>query len=185
MTFVGHGLMGLAIGAAVVPRRAGWVAKGATLAAMVFLAVVPDLPLAGWGHDDYLLSHSIFINLGAIGLLLGLMAFWQQGRARLGGWAVVLGGAGAWLSHLLLDCTYNHGHGLAMFWPLSDTARLRLTLPWFRVWYANLRGWNATTLRSLGTEAIAVGGVLLAVVALRAFARRRRADRAARQATSG
>ena len=44
--------------------------------------------------------------------------------------AVILGGAVAWLSHLLLDCLYSHGRGLAIWWPVSH-ARLALPLPWF------------------------------------------------------
>jgi membrane-bound metal-dependent hydrolase YbcI (DUF457 family) len=37
-----------------------------------------------------------------------------------------------WLSHLLLDSFYNHGYGVAIFWPFS-TARLALPMPWFSV----------------------------------------------------
>jgi hypothetical protein len=31
-----------------------------------------------------------------------------------------------------LDSLYNHGHGVAIFWPLSDV-RLALPIPWFAV----------------------------------------------------
>ena len=39
-------------------------------------------------------------------------------------------GAGAWLSHLLLDSFYNHDHGVAIYWPFSD-GRFNLAIPWF------------------------------------------------------
>jgi hypothetical protein len=41
-----------------------------------------------------------------------------------------MGGASAWLSHLLLDSFYNHGKGISIFWPFSK-ARLALPIPWF------------------------------------------------------
>ena len=42
---------------------------------------------------------------------------------------MVLGSA-AWLSHLLLDSFYNHGRGIAIYWPFSD-GRLNFSMPWF------------------------------------------------------
>lgn len=41
----------------------------------------------------------------------------------------MLGLALAWYSHLLLDTLYNHGYGLAMFWPVSDRS-IALPVPW-------------------------------------------------------
>ena len=43
---------------------------------------------------------------------------------------LILFGAAACLSHLLLDTFYNHGNGLAMFWPASE-ATLAFPIPWF------------------------------------------------------
>jgi membrane-bound metal-dependent hydrolase YbcI (DUF457 family) len=51
-------------------------------------------------------------------------------RAGIGGWTIAIGGAAAWLSHLLLDSFYNHGKGIAIFWPFS-AARLTLPVRWF------------------------------------------------------
>jgi len=39
-------------------------------------------------------------------------------------------GIAAWLSHLLLDSFYNHGRGIAIYWPLSE-GRFELSMPWF------------------------------------------------------
>ena len=44
----------------------------------------------------------------------------------------MIGGSFAWLSHLLLDSFYNHGKGIAIYWPFSN-ARLALPIPWFDV----------------------------------------------------
>ena len=100
------------------------------LAVFVLLANIPDLPLKNWGHDSYLVSHSLFVNLLLIIVAtIGLMAL-RSVRMKLGGWPVMVGGAIAWLSHLLLDSFYNHGHGIAIFWPFS-AAHLTLPIPWF------------------------------------------------------
>jgi membrane-bound metal-dependent hydrolase YbcI (DUF457 family) len=45
-------------------------------------------------------------------------------------WRLLVGGALAWGSHFLLDSFYNHGRGIAIYWPFS-TATLALPLPWF------------------------------------------------------
>ena len=42
----------------------------------------------------------------------------------------VVCGAGAWLSHLMLDSFYNHGHGVAIYWPFSN-GRLNFSISWF------------------------------------------------------
>jgi hypothetical protein len=100
------------------------------LAGFVVLANAPDLPLPGWGHDRYFISHSVFVTSAAVliaacAALAIMRAMGRQSSRRL-----ILAGAMAWYSHLLLDTFYNHGKGLAIFWPVSD-ARIALPLPWF------------------------------------------------------
>jgi membrane-bound metal-dependent hydrolase YbcI (DUF457 family) len=45
-------------------------------------------------------------------------------------YAMIIGGLLAWLSHFVLDSFYNHGLGIAIYWPISD-AVLNLPIPWF------------------------------------------------------
>jgi membrane-bound metal-dependent hydrolase YbcI (DUF457 family) len=132
MTQVGHALTGAAIGVLCLPPHLSRRAAGGYLVAFALLANVPDFGFQNWGHDRYDISHSIFVNLLII-LVLGA-ALWllPTVRARIGGGMVMLGGAASWLSHLLLDSFYNHGMGVAIFWPFS-AARLALPIPWFSV----------------------------------------------------
>ncbi len=132
MTQVGHMLTGVAIGILCMPGQATRPRMAAQVVAFTALANLPDTPLPGWGHDRYDISHSVFVNLLLIAL--AVLALWrlQRVRAVVGGWRVI-GAAGlAWLSHLLLDSFYNHGLGVAIFWPFSD-AHLALPIPWFSV----------------------------------------------------
>ena len=118
---MGHGLTGAALGLLATPAGAGRGRLLATLVAFAALANIPDLPLPGWGHSRYDISHSVFVNL-PLALVLAL-ALWRWRGLRL---RVTLLGAAAWCSHLLLDSMYNHGKGVAIFWPLSAG---RLALP--------------------------------------------------------
>lgn len=131
MTPVGHSLMGLAIGWIAVPAEFSRRGKFVTLAAFVALANAPDWPLPGWGHDRYDISHSIFVTLGAIAVAAILAAIALR-HTRYFSWRLIVGGAIAWLSHLLLDTFYFGRRGLAMFWPVSE-ARVSLPMPWFTV----------------------------------------------------
>lgn len=132
MTPVGHSLTGAALALVALRsveqptvRRIGF-----TVAAFVLLANVPDLPLPNWGHERYQISHSLLvIGLLIVAVTTVFIVSRKLCRA-VGGVRVVLFGATACLSHLLLDTFYNHGLGLAMFWPLSD-ARVALPIPWF------------------------------------------------------
>jgi hypothetical protein len=132
MTPLGHSLMGVSLGALVIPR--GWSRRPKWLAFGVFglLASGPDWPAPFWGHSQYHVSHSLFVNLGLMAVVAVLVAALPRVRAALGGWPVVCAGAAAWLSHLLLDSFYSHGNGVRIFWPLSDAA-LSLSMPWFDV----------------------------------------------------
>jgi hypothetical protein len=102
-------------------------------------ANIPDLPVPGWGHDLYLVSHSIFVTLAL--LLVAETPFWLSPklRAQAGGPRAFAGFALAWSSHMLLDSLYSHGRGIAIFWPLSD-AHLALPIPWFHT--VRLHPWD-------------------------------------------
>ena len=78
----------VAVGAAqfipsgVLAAPGGW-SRGKQAGLLVLflgLAVVPDWPLPGWGHDRYAVSHSVFVNLGLI-----LLAAGAYGGSRPGG----------------------------------------------------------------------------------------------------
>lgn len=132
MTQTGHTLTGIAIGILSMPTGDASKKKVAHVVAFALLANIPDLPLDNWGHGRYDISHSIFVNLLIIGIAVLAVTFLRNVRTRIGGWPVIVGGTVAWLSHLLLDSFYNHGQGVAIFWPFSD-ARLSLPIRWFSV----------------------------------------------------
>ena len=132
MTMVGHSLLGFSLGALAIPRS--WSVRPKLLAfgALGLLAGAPDWPTPFWGHSQYHISHSLFVNLGLIAGVLALAAAFPRPRRALGGWPLVCAGAAAWLSHLLLDSFYSHGKGVRIFWPVSGDA-LNLSMPWFDV----------------------------------------------------
>ena len=142
MTSIGHSLTGIALGVLSLPQQASPRRCIFHVAAFTLLPNLPDLSLPGWGHDRYYFSHSLFVNLLLMLAALVVCAWGRRLRNGLGGWPVLGAAAGAWLSHLLLDSFYNHGLGVAIFWPFS-TARLNLTLPWFSILDAPLWSWQA------------------------------------------
>jgi membrane-bound metal-dependent hydrolase YbcI (DUF457 family) len=164
MTPVGHSLMGLAIGWIAVPAEFSRRAKIVTLGAFIALPNAPDWPLPGWGHDRYDISHSIFVTLGAIAvaMVLAFIALW---RTRYFAWRLIVGGAIAWLSHLLLDTFYFGRRGIAMFWPVSE-ARVSLPMPWFTVMELKPLV-SAHNARVFAIEAAFYGAILALVVAWR------------------
>ena len=132
MTQVGHALTGTAIGVLCLPKNTSPRYKMIHFAAFIALSLVPDYRIPNWGHDRYNISHSIFVNLLFICGIIVLLILFKGMRRKIGGWIVVTAGAAAWLSHLLLDSFYNHGKGIALFWPFSK-ARLILPIPWLSV----------------------------------------------------
>lgn len=127
MTLMGHTLTGATIGVLCKPECVSEKWTKVYFGVFVLLSLIPDLPLRNWGHDRYGVSHSVFVNVLLFVVVVVPFSFL---RDRLGGWRVIVGGSIAWLSHLLLDLFYNHGHGVAIFWPFSK-ARLALPIPWF------------------------------------------------------
>jgi membrane-bound metal-dependent hydrolase YbcI (DUF457 family) len=128
MTPIGHTLTGLAIGYLAIPRATAFKPKTMLLAAFGLAASAPDLPLPYWGHFRYDISHSIFTTAAGV-LAMEIVLAWRfRGRGPVG-WRVMLGLGLAWYSHLLLDSMYNHGYGLAIFWPVSAKS-IALPVPW-------------------------------------------------------
>jgi membrane-bound metal-dependent hydrolase YbcI (DUF457 family) len=103
-----------------------------------------------------------------IGILVVTLFLFSQKElfTKLGGWKVLLGGSLAWVSHLLLDTFYNHGKGLAMFWPFSD-ARLALPISWFSVVKNLPRPITWELIRILLIELAFYGTLLLVVIILK------------------
>ncbi len=135
MTTIGHSLIGISLGVAALPKRKSFISTALNLFLFVFLANFPDLPVPGWGHDRYYFSHSIFIVTGIALLLvfiyLVLHRFCLKKKPHYGFLVLMVL---ALYSHLLLDSFYNHGLGVAIFWPISS-ASLVLPVPWLSVQY--------------------------------------------------
>jgi len=173
MTLVGHSIIGATMAVVTIPLGARVRRLALAMLAFVVLANIPDLRLPYWGHERYGISHSVFVN-GTVILLLSL-PFLLSGRARssIGGITVVVGCALAWLSHLLLDTFYNHGRGLAMFWPFSK-GRLALPVPWFETAKKPLPHFDLHTARVWSVELVSYGVVIVAALLVRhALARHR------------
>lgn len=170
MTPVGHSLTGLVIAVLVTPREWPLRSRLATMAAMVLLANAPDVPLPRWGHDRYDISHSVFVSAAAV-LIVALVVRLAVGAGRIPTRLYIAGGL-AWFSHLLLDTTYNHGRGIAIYWPFGD-GRLALTLPWFST--MNPRDlWSAHNFRVWAIEAVVYGSIFALAVGGRRLVDRRK-----------
>lgn len=163
MTLVGHGLTGAALGLLATPRDASRPRALACLLVFAALANVPDMPLPYWGHDRYEVSHSLFVLLGLMVVIGPVLWRWRRANELVGGPRTILLGAAALGSHLLLDSLYNHGKGVAIFWPVS-AARLDLALPWFSTAHGPLWRPDLHLLRIMAVELVFYGG-LFAVVA--------------------
>lgn len=163
MTPVGHTLTGLTIAVLVLPRDVSTKRRLVTMGSFALLANLPDLPFPGWGHERYDISHSVFVIGGILWLTL-LFALLIGPVARIaGGRRILFAGAGACLSHLLLDTLYNHGFGLAMFWPFSE-ARLALPVPWFETLKTSLPAITMHSIRVFLIELACYGPIFLAAV---------------------
>jgi membrane-bound metal-dependent hydrolase YbcI (DUF457 family) len=129
MTFVGHSLVGASLAQATIPAGASWKQWAFIVNLYILLAFFPDFPFPGWGHFRYYFSHSLYVNLLLIVPTAAACCYWRCRRG-FASYLLVAGGAVAWLSHFPLDAMYNHGRGVAIFWPFSEAA-LNLPLPWF------------------------------------------------------
>ena len=162
MTTVGHSLTGISLAVLTLPggrSRLWYLLVGHFY---VMFANLPDFPLPGWGHNAYRVSHSIFVTM-LLASLLGVLLLWPRFTEHIGR-RVILAWSAAWLSHMPLDSLYNHGRGIAIFWPFSD-AHLAMPVSWFQT--VSLPPMTQQNLRVFGTEALVYGIILLACIALR------------------
>jgi membrane-bound metal-dependent hydrolase YbcI (DUF457 family) len=131
MTPIGHTLTGLAIGYLGLPRDTPTKQKVLLLSSCAVLANIPDFPFSWWGHSRYDISHSLLMTtLGVV--CLDAILLWRFRLKPPVTPQMLLAFALAWYSHLLLDMSYNHAKGLAIFWPWS-TERVALPIPWLAV----------------------------------------------------
>ena len=128
MTTVGHSLVGLSIAALTLPKGRSLTWYLLVVHLFILFANLPDLPLPGWGHANYEVSHSFFVTM-LFASTLGLLAL-VPGVDSAIGFRVLVFWSLAWLSHMVLDAMYNHGLGIGVFWPFSE-AHLVLPVPWF------------------------------------------------------
>lgn len=165
MTTIGHSLTGISIAVLTVPRGRSLLWYLVVGHLFIFFANLPDFPLPGWGHDAYVVSHSIFLT-ALLASLMALLMFVPKVNARVGA-VVFVAWSAAWLTHMPLDSLYSHGQGIGIFWPFSD-AHLVLPVPWFET-----LTWPPRTehnLRVFKIEMIFYGSVLaLCIVARRIY----------------
>ncbi len=114
MTTVGHSLIGLSFSALAMPFLDTPRAKVCLAFTCIALANLPDWPLPNWGHDAYRISHSLFMNSLILVSLAFVVSLIPLLRRAIHPWVAVFVCL-AWLSHLLLDSFYRHGHGVAVF----------------------------------------------------------------------
>lgn len=132
MTQFGHLIIGISCGSLTGPPKLTRLQRMLLILLFASAANIPDIAVKGWGHDKYYFSHSVFVSLALIGFLFAawfiLCSFFKRDKH----YRVVISLAFAWLSHLLLDSFYNHGLGIRIFWPISDSA-LSMPMPWLNV----------------------------------------------------
>ena len=160
--------MGLAAGTLCMPARLRTWQKVLFLAGFGILANVPDLPFSHWGHQAYLVSHSLFVNLALIAdawVLWWAICRLYRWRFRL---TVVLAATFTWLSHFLMDALYRSPDGVKIFWPFS-TGALALPLPWLSYVDLSVSPVAPCNLRVYLMELITFGPFLCLAVLLRAW----------------
>ena len=174
MTTFGHIIIGVSCGVLCCPSKFNRWRKILFILPFALMANIPDIALEGWGHDRYYFSHSLFVNLGIMGILLAvwiiLCAFFKRKMHLI----IVLGAACAWLSHFLLDSFYNHGRGIKIFRPISNSA-LKLTIPWLSVRDGSIPyfAWSNTKIYLI--EVLTFGPVLILCLLLSYFRSKRAA----------
>jgi membrane-bound metal-dependent hydrolase YbcI (DUF457 family) len=166
MTSLGHSLTGLAALTLCLPPQRSRLTQALWAIGFIALASIPDWPLPFWGHRRLAVSHSLWVNLALCGALAALL--WTglpkvRYRCRM-----LLCGALAWLSHLLLDTLYGDLPGVAIYWPLSDNLA-SLPLPWLKTLPHPPPPFDSAVIQILVFEALTFGPLLLAAL----WARRR------------
>jgi len=169
MTFVGHSLVG--VSAAVVGMPPFMSVRRWALAVNIFilLSYLPDMPLPLWGHANYFVSHSLFVN-GLLMIACFIVWLTVTNARRWVSPRLFAAGIAAWGSHFLLDAFYKGPDGVAVFWPFSD-AVLNLPIPWFDYFIPSLGVFHAHNLMVFGIEAVAYLPILFMAVTVRLILR--------------
>jgi membrane-bound metal-dependent hydrolase YbcI (DUF457 family) len=167
---MGHSLVGLAFAALAMPVGAKRKTKICLPVVFVALANLPDWPIPNWGHDRYDISHSIFVNLALI-LIVATCCLSIPRTRTVVSYGRVLLGAGAWLSHLLLDAFYGHGRGIATCWPIF-AGRLNFAMPWFETLDLSQSMLSPHNLSVFGIELLAYFPLLVLAVVVAKFSKR-------------
>lgn len=154
MVFVGHSCTGVALALLAVPGNARRKRVLVTCGVFAVLANAPDVPIPGWGHDVYEVSHSFFCNLAWMLPLVVFFLVSKKWMEWVGGIRVVVLGMIACLGHMVLYAMYNHGLGLYVWWPLGY-GKLVLPLPWLEKLQNPPEFWH--TVRILGVELLTFG----------------------------
>jgi hypothetical protein len=130
MTSIGHSIVGASFSVASMPVGASRRYKIVSLLIFTLLANFPDIPVPHWSHDFYDFSHSLIVNLALIIPAAAILLLFRKFRKLPEMGRLIIFGACAWLSHLLLDTFYSHGNGVVILWPVSQ-ASLAIPVPWF------------------------------------------------------
>lgn len=156
--------MGATIGVFAASGVESTRSKRAVILGMVLLANLPDWPIPGWGHSRYYFSHSIPVGLLLVFFAVALIRSSSLRGSFYGSWHFIGASILAVFSHYLLDSFYNHGKGIALFWPVSD-ARVVLPIPWFSTMTkAPIFGWH--NLKVWAIEFICFGLLSLVVLSI-------------------
>jgi hypothetical protein len=132
MTEVGHALVGITIGITGLPNKISNRWKLTIIISLAILSNLPDFPLPFWGHEKYHISHSVFVNSIIAIILSVLLSRNKQLRSHISARIIFLSIFLTLIGHLILDSFYNHGKGVAIYWPFSS-ATLVLPIPWLSV----------------------------------------------------
>ncbi len=183
MTYVGHTLTGAAIGVATCPRSFSSGKRTIWIGVCAVGGSIPDIPLPGWGHDRYDISHSAFVLL-AVAIVSSFASYVIQKKSQEHAsfipdhssppnpwWRLLLVIPVCWASHLLLDSFYMHGHGIMIGWPFVDF-RLCLPIPCFD-WLDSNNRLGAHSMRVYGIELLCYGPLVLVAVIIRYVMARR------------
>jgi inner membrane protein len=174
---VGHGLMGVAVYAATVPRRRLLAAWG-WLALCVGASVLPDLDwvvpaavgridVALWAHRSF--THTVFFAAAAALAAYGIARL-AKARSRLA-WQVAAVVLVCLLAHLALDVMNEDTrapYGIAVFWPAwgkTFYAPIGLLPRVEKLTYADVVSWH--NVKVAFTEIGLFGALILVVLGVR------------------
>ena len=131
MTLIGHSLVGATVAIFFTPVSHSGRKRALFIGAFIIIAYIPDLPLPGWGHWQYHISHSMFVNI-LLMMPFAMILCYLKYVKNIGSYIFIIGSLTAWSSHFFLDSFYSHGKGVGIFWPFSSS-KFALPIPWFSI----------------------------------------------------